>query len=63
MTKVVDPLAGSYYIEALTADQLAADAWKLIEEVDEMGGMTAAVQSGMPKLRIEESAARRQADD
>ncbi len=61
VTKVVDPLAGSYYVETLT-NQLAEEAWKLIEEVDQMGGMTAAVQSGMPKLRIEESAARRQAD-
>ncbi len=60
VTKVVDPLAGSYYIEKLTAD-LAEAAWKLIEEVDEMGGMTKAVASGMPKLRIEEAAARRQA--
>ena len=59
VTKVVDPLAGSYYVEALT-DQLAAEAWALIEEVDALGGMTKAVQSGMPKLRIEESAARRQ---
>jgi methylmalonyl-CoA mutase len=57
---VVDPLGGSYYIEALTND-LADKAWALIEEVEEMGGMTKAVESGMPKLRIEESAARRQA--
>ncbi|MCE5971903.1 methylmalonyl-CoA mutase [Sinirhodobacter sp. WL0062] len=60
ITNVVDPLAGSYYIESLTA-KLAEEAWKLIEEVEEMGGMTKAVASGMPKLRIEESAARRQA--
>ncbi|MEO0387896.1 MAG: methylmalonyl-CoA mutase [Pseudomonadota bacterium] len=60
VTKVVDPLAGSYYVEALTAD-LAAAAWALIEEVDALGGMTEAVASGMPKLRIEEAAARRQA--
>jgi methylmalonyl-CoA mutase len=60
VTKVVDPLAGSYYVESLTA-QLADEAWKLIEEVEEMGGMTKAVASGMPKLRIEESAAKRQA--
>ncbi|TNF15178.1 MAG: methylmalonyl-CoA mutase [Rhodobacteraceae bacterium] len=60
ITNVVDPLAGSYYIETLTA-KLAEEAWKLIEEVEEMGGMTKAVASGMPKLRIEESAARRQA--
>ncbi len=61
VTNVVDPLAGSYYVEKLTAD-LADAAWKLIQEVDEMGGMTKAVASGMPKLRIEETAARRQAD-
>jgi len=60
ITNVVDPLAGSYYVEKLTAD-LAEEAWKLIEEVEAMGGMTKAVASGMPKLRIEESAARRQA--
>ncbi|WP_304617467.1 methylmalonyl-CoA mutase [Paracoccus sp. (in: a-proteobacteria)] len=60
ITHVVDPLAGSYYIESLTA-QLADEAWKLIEEVETMGGMTKAVASGMPKLRIEETAARRQA--
>ena len=60
VTKVVDPLAGSYYVEKLTAD-LADEAWKIIEEVDAMGGMTKAVASGMPKLRIEEAAARRQA--
>jgi methylmalonyl-CoA mutase len=57
---VVDPLGGSYYVEALTAS-LADAAWKLIEEVEALGGMTKAVESGMPKLRIEESAARRQA--
>ncbi len=60
VTNVVDPLAGSYYVEKLTAD-LADAAWKLIEEVEEMGGMTKAVASGMPKLRIEEAAATRQA--
>ncbi len=60
ITHVVDPLAGSYYVEKLTAD-LAEEAWKLIGEIDEMGGMTRAVASGMPKLRIEEAAARRQA--
>ena len=58
---VVDPLAGSYYVEKLTAD-LADEAWKLISEVDAMGGMTKAVASGMPKLRIEETAATRQAN-
>jgi methylmalonyl-CoA mutase len=60
VTRVVDPLAGSYYLETLTAS-LADEAWKLIEEVEALGGMTRAVESGMPKLRIEESAARRQA--
>ncbi|QUJ77066.1 methylmalonyl-CoA mutase [Sulfitobacter albidus] len=60
VTNVVDPLAGSYYVEKLTAD-LADAAWKLIEEVEELGGMTKAVASGMPKLRIEEAAAERQA--
>ena len=61
VTNVVDPLAGSYYVEKLTAD-LADAAWKLISEVDAMGGMTKAVASGMPKLRIEETAATRQAN-
>ena len=61
VSNVVDPLAGSYYVEKLTAD-LADAAWELIQEVDEMGGMTKAVAAGMPKLRIEETAARRQAD-
>ncbi|MEM7464022.1 MAG: methylmalonyl-CoA mutase family protein, partial [Pseudomonadota bacterium] len=60
ITNVVDPLAGSYYVEKLTAD-LADKAWALIEEVEEMGGMTKAVATGMPKLRIEEAAARKQA--
>ncbi|SPH18520.1 Methylmalonyl-CoA mutase [Defluviimonas aquaemixtae] len=60
ITHVVDPLAGSYYVESLTAE-LAENAWALVEEVETMGGMTKAVASGMPKLRIEESAARRQA--
>ncbi|MDG1471873.1 MAG: methylmalonyl-CoA mutase [Ascidiaceihabitans sp.] len=61
VTNVVDPLAGSYYVEKLTHD-LAEAAWKLIGEVEEMGGMTKAVASGMPKLRIEEAAATRQAN-
>ncbi len=60
VTNVVDPLAGSYYVEKLTHD-MAEAAWKLIEEVEEMGGMTKAVATGMPKLRIEEAAAQRQA--
>ena len=59
-TKVVDPLAGSYYVESLTASMIA-EARTLIGEVETMGGMTKAVITGMPKLRIEESAARRQA--
>ncbi|WP_299363950.1 methylmalonyl-CoA mutase [uncultured Paracoccus sp.] len=60
ITHVVDPLAGSYYVESLTAE-LADKAWSIIKEVEEMGGMTKAVASGQPKLRIEETAARRQA--
>ena len=60
VTRVVDPLGGSYYVEALT-HSLAAHAWDLIQEVEGLGGMTKAVESGMPKLRIEEAAARRQA--
>jgi methylmalonyl-CoA mutase len=60
VTQVVDPLAGSYYVESLTAG-LADAAWALIEEVEGMGGMTKAIEAGMPKLRIEESAAKRQA--
>jgi len=60
ITKVVDPLAGSYYVESLTAS-LVNEARKLIDEVEELGGMTKAVQAGLPKLRIEESAAIRQA--
>ncbi|HTY65044.1 MAG TPA: methylmalonyl-CoA mutase [Alphaproteobacteria bacterium] len=58
--KVIDPLGGSYYVESLTA-AVAQHAWELIEEVEAMGGMTKAIEAGMPKLRIEESAARRQA--
>ena len=60
ITDVVDPLGGSYYIEALTKD-LADKAWELIEEVEELGGMTKAVEAGLPKMRIEEAAAKRQA--
>jgi methylmalonyl-CoA mutase len=60
VTHVVDPLGGSYYVESLTG-ALADAAWELIEEVEELGGMTKAVAAGMPKLRIEEAAARRQA--
>ena len=58
--RVIDPLAGSYYVESLTAS-LAHHAWELIEEIEGLGGMTKAMESGMPKLRIEESAAKRQA--
>ncbi|QDY69570.1 methylmalonyl-CoA mutase [Qingshengfaniella alkalisoli] len=60
ITNVVDPLAGSYYVESLTAE-LADKAWELIEEIEALGGMTQAVGTGMPKLRIEETAAKRQA--
>jgi len=60
VTHVIDPLGGSYYVEALT-QSLANEAWALIQEVEGLGGMTKAVESGMPKLRIEEAAARRQA--
>jgi len=60
LTKVIDPLAGSYYLESLTASMIE-EASKLIDEVEEAGGMTKAVESGLPKRRIEEAAARRQA--
>ena len=60
VTKVIDPLAGSYYVESLTAS-LVAEARKLIAEVEALGGMTKAVEAGMPKMRIEEASARRQA--
>jgi methylmalonyl-CoA mutase len=60
VSHVVDPLGGSYYVESLTG-ALADAAWELIEEVEALGGMTKAVAAGMPKLRIEEAAARRQA--
>ncbi len=60
ITRVVDPLAGSYYLESLTSE-LVAEARALIDEVEEMGGMTRAVESGMPKMRIEEASALRQA--
>jgi methylmalonyl-CoA mutase len=58
--KTVDPWAGSYYVESLT-NEIAQNAWKLIEEVEELGGMTKAIEAGIPKLRIEEAAARKQA--
>lgn len=60
VTKTVDPWAGSYYVESLTK-QIAEKAWKLIEEVEELGGMTKAIEAGIPKLRIEEAAAIKQA--
>ena len=60
LNKVVDPLAGSYYVESLTASMIR-EARKLIDEVESLGGMTKAVELGLPKKRIEESAARRQA--
>lgn len=60
ITKTVDPWAGSYYVESLTND-IAEKAWALIEEVEELGGMTKAIEAGIPKLRIEEAAARKQA--
>ncbi|MEM8649712.1 MAG: methylmalonyl-CoA mutase [Pseudomonadota bacterium] len=60
VTNVVDPLAGSYYVESLTRD-LADEAWKLMEEVEAAGGMTKAVEAGLPKARIEESSAAKQA--
>ncbi|MBC2845754.1 methylmalonyl-CoA mutase [Winogradskyella flava] len=60
ITKTVDPWAGSYYVERLTND-IAQKAWQLIEEVEELGGMTKAIEAGIPKLRIEEAAARKQA--
>ena len=60
ITKTVDPWAGSYYVESLT-NEIAENALKLIEEVEELGGMTKAIEAGIPKLRIEEAAARKQA--
>jgi methylmalonyl-CoA mutase len=60
ITKVVDPWAGSYYVEYLTKE-IADKAWALIEEIDELGGMAKAIENGLPKLRIEEAAAKKQA--
>jgi len=60
ITKTVDPWAGSYYVENLTND-IAEKAWVLIQEVEELGGMTKAIEAGIPKMRIEEAAARKQA--
>ena len=60
ITRTVDPWAGSYYVESLT-HEIAHKAWELIQEVEELGGMTKAIEAGIPKLRIEEAAARKQA--
>jgi methylmalonyl-CoA mutase len=60
ITRTVDPLAGSYYLESLTAE-LAENAWELIQEVEKLGGMTKAIESGLPKMRIEQAAAAKQA--
>lgn len=60
ITKTVDPWGGSYYVESLT-NEIAEKAWQLIQEVEALGGMTKAIEAGIPKLRIEEAAARKQA--
>ncbi|MGM0933279.1 MAG: methylmalonyl-CoA mutase [Bacteroidota bacterium] len=60
ITKTVDPWAGSFYVEKLT-EEIAQKAWKLIEEVEELGGMTKAIEAGIPKMRIEQAAAKKQA--
>ena len=60
MTKVADPWGGSYYVEKLT-DELMEKAWELIEEIEELGGMAKAIETGLPKMKIEEAAAKRQA--
>ncbi len=60
ITKAVDPWAGSYYVEYLT-DRIARRAWELIEEIEELGGMAKAIETGVPKMRIEEAAAKKQA--
>ena len=60
VTKTIDPLAGSYFIEKLT-DEISKKSWKIIEEVESLGGMTKAVKAGVPKLKIEESATKKQA--
>ena len=60
ITRAIDPWGGSTYIEELT-EQIIEDAWKLIEEVEELGGMSKAIESGLPKMRIEEAAAKKQA--
>ncbi len=60
MTSIIDPWGGSHYVETLT-DELVNEAWKLIQEVEELGGMAKAIETGIPKMRIEEAAARKQA--
>src|SRR5699024_3191584 len=60
MTDVVDPWGGSYYVEKLT-DQIMEKAWKHMEEIEDLGGMAKAIETGIPKLKIEEAAAKRQA--
>lgn len=60
LTKVVDPMGGSYFVESLTAE-LVSQSWELIEEVEALGGMTKAIESGIPKMRIEQAAAIKQA--
>ncbi|UJH68773.1 methylmalonyl-CoA mutase [Allomuricauda sp. SCSIO 65647] len=60
ITRTVDPWAGSHYVESLT-EQLAAEAWNLLQEVEELGGMTKAIEAGIPKMRIEQAAAKKQA--
>lgn len=60
MTSIIDPWGGSHYVEKLT-DELVNEAWKLIQEVEELGGMAKAIETGIPKMRIEEAAARKQA--
>lgn len=60
MTKAIDPFGGSYYLESLT-QQIADKAWELLQEIESLGGMAKAIETGLPKMRIEEAAARRQA--
>ena len=60
MTKTIDPWGGSYYVEKLT-DELTESAWKLINEIEELGGMAKAIETGLPKMKVEEAAAKRQA--
>ncbi|MGN4124650.1 methylmalonyl-CoA mutase [Lysinibacillus sphaericus] len=60
MTKIIDPWGGSYYVEKLT-DEITQSAWALIEEIEELGGMAKAIETGLPKMKVEEAAAKRQA--